>query len=248
MMGTLLMAVESFLTRWRKAVRPLPRATPSVALLALQRRQRRLIHRTLAIIVLAGGAWLVYNYLANAPERARAELALGVKQLSPGTYEEAMAHFNRAIQIWPDYGEAYLNRAVAEHDESHPGPALADLDRALDLDPDSTRAHNERGQIYLENGDPRKAIVEFSRSLQLTPTVEGHYQRGEAYEKLGDHQKAIADFDAAILESSDAPYAFRARAAARLASGDRQGAAADEQQARLIETGQAPTSNVLSAP
>ena len=45
----------------------------------------------------------------------------------------------------------------------------------------------------------------------MTPTVEGHYQRGEAYEKLGDHQKAIADFDAAIVESSEAPYAFRAR-------------------------------------
>ena len=166
------------------------------------------MHRTLAVVVLAGAAWLVYNYLANAPQRARAELALGVKKLSPGAYEEAMAHFNRAIQIWPDFGEAYLNRAVAEHDESQPGPALADLNRALDLDPDSTRAYNERGQIYLENGDLRKAIAEFSRSLQVTPTVEGHYQRGEAYEKLGDHQKAIADFDAAIVESARPPTPF----------------------------------------
>ncbi len=240
------MAVESFLTRWRKAVRPLPRATPSAALLALQRRQRRLIHRTLAVLTLAATACLVYNYVANAPQRARAELALGVKQLSPGTYEEAMAHFNRAIQIWPDYGEAYLNRALAEHDESHAAAALVDLDRALDLDPDSTRAHNERGQIYLENGEARKAVAEFTQSLQATPSVEGHYQRGEAYEKLGDHQKAIADFDAAIVESSDAPYAFRARAAAKLASGDRAGAAADEQQARSIETGQAPNGDVSS--
>src|SRR5665213_857227 len=176
------MAVESFLTRWRKAVRPLPRATPGAALLALQRRQRRLIYRTLAILVFAGAAWLVYDYVANAPQRARAELALGLQKLSPGAYEEAMAHFNRAIQIWPAYGEAYLNRAVAEHDESQPIAALADLDKALDLDPDSTRAHNERGQIYLENGDARKAIQEFSKSIQLTPTVEGHYQRGQAYE------------------------------------------------------------------
>ena len=111
-------------------------------------------------------------------------------------------------------------------------------DRALDLDPDSTRAYNERGQIYLENGDTRKAIQEFSRSLQVTSTIEGHYQRGAAYEKLGDHQNAIADFDAAIRESRDAPYAYRARSAARRASGDREGAAADEQKARSIETGQ----------
>ena len=158
-----------------------------------------------------------------------------------------MAHFNRAIQIWPEYGEAYLNRAVAEHDQSQKEAALADLDRALDLDPDSTRAYNERGQIYLENGDTRKAIQEFSRSIQVTPTVDGHYQRGQAYEKLGDHQKAIADFDAAIRQSSDAPYAYRARAAARRASGDREGAAADQQKARLIETGQAPNRDVSLA-
>ena len=225
------MAVESFLTRWRKAVRPLPRAAPSAALLALKRRQRRLIHRTLAAVALGSAAWLVYSYLTNAPERARAELALGVKKLSPGAYEEALAHFNRAIQIWPDYGEAYLNRAVAEHDQSQPAAALLDLDKALDLDPESTRAYHERGQIFLESGEARKAIAEFSRSIQVTPTVEGHYQRGEAYEKLGDHQKAIADFDAA-----------------RLANGDRAGAAADEKKARLIETGQAPDRDVLLAP
>ena len=242
------MAVESFLTRWRKAVRPLPRATPGAALLALQRRQRRLIYRTLAILVFAGAAWLVYDYVANAPQRARAELALGLQKLSPGAYEEAMAHFNRAIQIWPGYGEAYLNRAVAEHDQSQSTAALADLDKALDLDPDSTRAHNERGQIYLENGDARKAIQEFSKSIQLTPTLDGHYQRGEAYEKLGEHQRAIADFDAAILQASDAPYAFRARAAAKRANGDREGATADEEKATWLETGQAPHPNVLPAP
>jgi len=246
-MGTLLMAVESFLTRWRKAVRPLPRATPSAVLLAQKRRQRRLLHRTLAVTVLATAGWLTYAYVANAPDRARAELARGMEKLSPGAYEEAMAHFNRAIQIWPDYSEAYLNRAVAEHDQRQKEAALADLDKALDLDPDSTRAYNERGQIYLENGDTRRAIQEFSRSLQVTPTIEGHYQRGAAYEKLGDHQKAIADFDAAILKSSDAPYAYRARALARLASGDREGAAADQQKARSIETGQAPNPDVSLA-
>jgi len=202
----------------------------------------------LAALILGGAGWLVYNYVANAPERARAELALGLQKLAPGAYEEAMLHFDRAIQISPQYSEAYLSRAVAEHDQSRSAAALADLDKALDLGPDSTRAYNERGQIYLENGDTRRAIQEFSKSIEVTPTVDGHYQRGEAYEKLGEHQKAIADFDAAILESSEAPYAFRARAVARLASGDRAGAAADEQKARLIENGPPPTRDVLPAP
>ncbi len=242
------MAVESFLTRWRKAVRPLPRATPSAALLAHRRRQRRLIHRTVAVVVFAGAGWPVYMYVTGAPDRARAELALGVNKLNPGGYQEAMVHFNRAIQIWPEYGEAYLNRAVAEHDSSEPAAALADLDKALNFDPDSTKAYNVRGQIYLENGDPRRAIAEFSKSIRVESTLAGHYQRGQAYEKLGDHHQAIADFDAAIHESSDAPYTYRARSVARRAIGDRAGAAADEQKARLLEAGQAPGSDALLAP
>jgi len=240
------MAVESFFTRWRKAVRS--PGTPNAALLAQKRRQRKLIHRTVAAMVLLGAGWYLYSYLASAPDRARAEAALGVKKMGPGTYDEAIRSFDRAIQIWPEYAEAYLNRAVVEHDVSQRGPALADLDKALDLDPRSTRAYNERGQIYLENGDPRKAIQEFSKSIQVNPTLEGYYQRGEAYEKLGEHQKAIADFDAAIGEFREAPYAYRARGVAKRNSGDRDGAAADEEKAQRIETGKAPERDVLLAP
>jgi len=242
------MAVESFVTRWRKAVRPLPRETPSAALLAQRRRQRKLIHRTLGVLLLAGAGGLLYSHFASAPERAQAEVALGVKKLGPGTYTEALLHFDRAIQIWPQYGEAYLNRAVAEHDVSQPGPALVDLDKALDLDPSSTRAHNERGQIYMETGDTHQAIAEFSKSIRLRPTLDGYYQRGEAYEKLGEHQKAIADFDAAIVESQEAPYAYRARGVAKLASGDREGAAADQEKARQLERDQPVDRDVLLAP
>jgi len=242
------MAVESFLTRWRKAVRPLPREAPSAALLALKRRQRKLIQRTLAILVLAGGGGWIYGYWASAPDRAQDEAALGVKLLGIGTYDQAMRHFDRAIQIWPEYADAYLNRGLAEHAASHRAEALADFDRALSLDASLTRAYNARGQIYLENGDAQQTIRECSKSIQVRPSVDAYYQRGEAYEKLGEHQKAIADFDAAIAESREAPFAYRARSVAKRNAGDRAGALADDDQARRIETGQAVEGDVLLAP
>jgi tetratricopeptide (TPR) repeat protein len=242
------MAVESFLTRWRKAVRPLPREAPSAALLALKRRQRKLIRRTLAILALAGAGGWIYNYWASAPDRAQDEAALGVKLLGIGTYDQAMRHFDRAIQIWPEYADAYLNRGLAEHASSHRAEALADFDRALYLDPSLTRAYNARGQIYLENGDIQKTIQDCSKSIQVNPTVDAYYQRGEAYEKLGEHQKAIADFDSAIAESREAPFAYRARSLAKRNAGDREGARADDDQARRIETGQSVDPDVLRAP
>jgi tetratricopeptide (TPR) repeat protein len=228
--------VESIITRWRKAVAPVPvSGTPDAAVLAQKRKQRRLITRTIGVVLLLAAGGYAYSYLANAPERARAEMALGIKKLGPGTYGEAIRRFDRAISIWPEFAEAYLNRAVAEHDVSQRGPALIDLEKALDLDPNLVRAYHERGQIYLENGEPGKALPEFDKSIQVKPTLAGYYQRGQVYETLGEHQKAIADYDAAIHEFGDAPYTYRARATAKRNAGDREGAAADEQVAVRIE-------------
>jgi tetratricopeptide (TPR) repeat protein len=168
--------------------------------------------------------------------------------MGPGTYEEAIRHFDRAIEIWPEYADPYLNRAVAEHNLNQQGLALADLDKVLDLDPASIRAYNERGQIYLERGQAQKAVLEFSKSIKVKPTLDGYYQRGEAYEKQAEHQKAIVDFNAAVIESGEAPYAYRARAVAKRNSGDRDGAAADEQRAQQIETGRSAERDVLLTP
>jgi tetratricopeptide (TPR) repeat protein len=228
--------VESIITRWRKAVARVPEpGTPDAAVLAQKRKQRRLIQRTIGVVVVLAAGGYAYSFLAGAPERARAEMALGIQKMGPGTYDEAIRHFDRAIGVWPELAEAYLNRAVAEHDVSQRGPALIDLDKALDLNPNLTRAYNERGQIYLENGEPKKAISEFDKSIRVNPTLEGYYQRGQAYEALGEHQKAIADYDAAISEFREAPYTYRARANARRNAGDCDGADADEQAALRIE-------------
>lgn len=242
------MAVESFFTRWRKAVRSPERETPNAALLAHRRRQRKLIYGALGMICLLGVGGYVYSYVASAPDRARAEAAWGVRQMGPGNYEEAIRHFDRAIGIWPEFAEAYMNRGVAKHNVSQRLPALADLDKALDLDPGLALAYSERGQIYLENGDGQRAVREFSKSLNAKATLDGYYQRAEAYEKLGEHQKAILDFDAAIGEFREAPYAYRARAVAKRNLGDREGADADDEKAQRIETGHSVERDVLLAP
>ena len=201
-----------------------------------------------AVILLLGAGWYLYSYLAGAPDRARAEVALGVKLMGPGTYDQALHHFDRAIQIWPDYAEAYLSRALTEHTVSQRVAALADLDKALALEPNLTAAYNERAQIYLEDGDVQKAIQDCSKSIAIKPTLDAYYQRGEAFEKVGDHQKAIADLDAAISEFREAPYAYRARAAAKRNAGDREGALADDDKAQRIETGRPAERDVLLAP
>ena len=76
---------ESFLTRWLNAVRPIPSdKTYTAAELAQKRKQKRLLMGTLIVIALGGGGWYVYDYIANAPQRAQAVLAKGMLQMGPG--------------------------------------------------------------------------------------------------------------------------------------------------------------------
>ncbi|MEO8050139.1 MAG: tetratricopeptide repeat protein [Acidobacteriota bacterium] len=207
-----------------------------------------MIQRTLAVILTVGAGGWIYGYWASAPDRAQAEAALGVQLLGAGSYDQSMRHFNRALRIWPDYAEAYLNRGLAEHTSGQRAQALADLDKALDLDASLTQAYNARGQIYLEDGDMQKTIRDCSKSLAVAPTLDAYYQRGQAYERLGEHRKAIADFDVAISEFREGPVAYRARAAAKRNAGDSEGAARDDGQAQRIETGHSVEPDVSLAP
>ena len=231
------MGVGSFLTRWWNSIKPLPEeASRRAPVSAQKRRQRRLINRTIGLLALAGAGWYVYSYIASAPERANAQLQAGMRNMQPGAYREAVAHFDRAVSIQPDLAEAYLERGIAHHFLGEPEAALADLDKALDLNPDLAAAYNERGAIYRERGDARKAIEELSKSIKAKVTTDGYYQRGQAYESLGQHQKAIEDYDQAVAQMRESPFVYRARALARDKLGDAEGAKQDRAKADSIET------------
>ena len=230
------MSLESPFRRWLNAIRPVPSTrTYSKAELAQKRRQKTLLRGTFGLIAIVGGGWYAYSYISGAPLRAKAVLDQGMRQMSPGKYQNAIPFFDRAISISAAYPEAYLYRGIAEHNLGQNDSALIDLDKAADLNPNLVRAYDERGRIYQEKGATAKAIEEFSKSIKIQPSTDAYYARALAYETLGDHEKALPDFDNAILEMREAPYAYRARALAKDALGDTEGANQDRETAHTID-------------
>ena len=59
--------------------------------------------------------------------------------------EEALASYDKAIALKPDYAEAYNNRGNALMDLKRPEEALASYDKAIALKPDYAEAYNNRG-------------------------------------------------------------------------------------------------------
>jgi len=123
----------------------------------------------------------------------------GVAYCKVRNYMQAIADFDRAIEIDPEYSAAYYNRSLAYSKLGNYKQAIADCDRAVGINPKYAAAYYNRGLAYGKLGDHRQAISDFDRAIGINPEyADAYHNRGLADGKLGEHRQAIADFDRAI--------------------------------------------------
>ena len=165
--------------------------------------------------------------LEKDPKDATAYFNRGNAYEADGDHDHALSDFSKAIDINPQYADAYVARAVAgiaqEESESNgkrlAGPDMVymmrweDLNAALKIDPKNTRALLVRGDQYLVVVQYKKALADFEAVIGLDPgNTAAFCGAGRAYEGLGEMGKALADYTEAIrLDPKDAA-AYRLRA------------------------------------
>ncbi len=111
----------------------------------------------------------------------------------------AIERHSKAIELNPDFVEAYFDRAhvyllIEDFDK-----AIEDFNRAIELNPDHAYTYVQRGRTYRRKGCDDRAIKDFNRAIELDPGDAFVYvQRGEAYFNKGCDDRAIDDFRRAI--------------------------------------------------
>ena len=130
----------------------------------------------------------------------------GYMKYESGDYQGAIAAFDSAIKLKPDYADAYVNRGVAKRKMGHLNAAIVDYDTAIRLKPDLVEAYYNRGLAKRKLGQPNAAIADFDIAIQLKPDyAEAYSNRGSAKDALGRLNASIADFDTAVqLKPNDA--------------------------------------------
>ena len=114
--------------------------------------------------------------------------------------KEALDAFTKAIEINPQFAQAYSNRGFAYSNLGDYNQAIKDYNRAIEINPqDAVAYYNRGGLAYGKLGNYNQAIKDYNKAIELNPQfAQAYYNRGVAYGNLGNYKQAIADYNRAI--------------------------------------------------
>jgi tetratricopeptide (TPR) repeat protein len=82
-------------------------------------------------------------------------------------YDEAIEDVNKAIKLYPDFAEAYYNRANLMAISGKLPEAYDDYTRAIELEPNMGEAYYNRGLVQIFMKDTRKGCMDLSKAGEL---------------------------------------------------------------------------------
>ncbi len=117
-------------------------------------------------------------------------------------YEDALAAYDKALELRPDDAETWINRAIALRNLQRYEEAMASHDRALQLNPDYNRVWYSRGYTLRKCGRYDEAIAAYDELLQRAPDSPDVYKtwdsRGDALREAKRYHEAITAYDVAL--------------------------------------------------
>lgn len=150
----------------------------------------------------------------------------------------AIADYDQAIAVDPQYELPYYNRGVAFDKLKEYDRAIADFDRALAIKPNLAVAYEGRGNSYAGKGEYEKALADFDRALKLEPSLDVAYiDRGMANFNMGRYDQALAEYDRALKYDPYFAETYVHRGDVRFRRGELDRAIADYTKALAIQPG-----------
>ena len=168
---------------------PLQWAVPGALLLALAAVSWR---QTLVFYSLET---LWTDALVRNPDAWMAHDNLGIYLSQTGRYDEADAHYRKAIELHPNEYVAYYDLGLEAAIQGNLDLAAAQFTKALQICPNYALAHYQLGNVCMRQGKTDDAIDEYTKALQLNRNLElAHFNLGNALAKKGKVDDALREF------------------------------------------------------
>jgi tetratricopeptide (TPR) repeat protein len=93
----------------------------------------------------------------------------GNSKISQNKLQDAIADFNKSIEIAPNAPDPFLNRGTALEGLGQWEDAIADYNRVLEIDPNDAMAYNNRGNAKAGQEHWEEAIADYQKAADLAP-------------------------------------------------------------------------------
>ena len=116
-----------------------------------------------------------------------------------GQINASIKDYEKAVNLKPDYAEAYYNLGITFRELGQLEAALKSYEKALAIKHEYPEAHNNLGSVLLDLGSLDSATDHFEWALAFKPNYpEAHNNLGVVTRKLEKLDKAIKSFNKAI--------------------------------------------------
>jgi tetratricopeptide (TPR) repeat protein len=162
-----------------------------------------------------------------APSAPLGHVLRGLLAERRGDSKLARSDYDTAARLDPIF-ETFLARGRLLRRLGEQDAAMADLDRAIALGPRFASGYVARGLIWYARGDHARALQDFTKAAEVEPAATApRYNQGLALQAMGRTEEALSLYDRMLAATPPDPASYGARAQARYAQGDLQGALAD---------------------
>jgi len=126
-------------------------------------------------------------------------LVEGKKLKAEGKHEEAVASFDKAIKIKPEFADVWKSKGDALQELERYDDAIACYDKVIEIDPKSRYAWDLKGVVLEELERYDDAIASFDKAIEIVPKDAFAWRRkGNSLAKLGRYDDALVSFDKSI--------------------------------------------------
>ncbi len=109
-----------------------------------------------------------------------------------GRLKEALADYDRALELNSGYAPLYNNRGLVLNSLGRYQEAITDFTRAIELDPRYADAYSNRGLALEHLGRYGAAVADFKAAVGLDPQLgAAYYNLANAYSEMGEYELAL---------------------------------------------------------
>lgn len=186
------------------------------------------MNKILTVLIIIGVSLFLTGPVCAQVKKASAEDSKTYFQRaqdsSPGNCEQAIKDFTRAIELEPNFTEAYYSRGICFGFSFKYEEAIKDFTKAIELNPVASVTYDPyryRGVNYYAQKKFSEALEDYMKSINHNPDDPLTYEsRANTLMKLKRYDEAIKDYDKYLQFCTKCSWAFKFRGDAHFLNGN----------------------------